>query len=89
MNQNQQEKQQQLQQSLHLLKGVNQPLNLGVICPQLASVHYYLGIVELGLNEARKADPQQLAIHFYQNGEPPEDIQGMQAYIARQDLLLQ
>ncbi|XP_059140242.1 nuclear pore complex protein Nup155-like [Physella acuta] len=85
VNQNQQEKQQQLQQSLHLLKGVNQPLNLGVICPQLASLHYYLGIVELGLNEARKADPQQLAIHFYQNGEPPEDIQGMQAYIARME----
>ncbi|KAH9488744.1 hypothetical protein Btru_059325, partial [Bulinus truncatus] len=85
VNQNKQEKEQQLQQALHLLKGVNQPLNLGVICPQLASLHYYLGIVELGLSEARKIDPQQLAVHFYQNGEPQEDIQGMQAYISRME----
>uniref|UniRef100_A0A0B7BCT5 Nucleoporin Nup133/Nup155-like N-terminal domain-containing protein n=1 Tax=Arion vulgaris TaxID=1028688 RepID=A0A0B7BCT5_9EUPU len=82
---NQMEKRKQLQEALHLLKGVGQPLNLNIICPQLAQVHYYLGIVELGLNEARKADPQQLAVHFYQNGEPQEDLQGMQAYIARME----
>ncbi|BFZ16747.1 hypothetical protein BsWGS_19786 [Bradybaena similaris] len=84
-SQNQLEKRQQLQEALHLLKGVSQPLNLNIISSQLAQVHYYLGIVELGLNEARKADPQQLAVHFYQNGEPQEDIQGMQAYIARME----
>lgn len=85
VSQNQLEKRQQLQEALHLLKGVSQPLNLNIISSQLAQVHYYVGIVELGLNEARKADPQQLAVHFYQNGEPQEDIQGMQAYIARLD----
>uniref|UniRef100_A0A2C9M6L4 Nucleoporin Nup133/Nup155-like N-terminal domain-containing protein n=1 Tax=Biomphalaria glabrata TaxID=6526 RepID=A0A2C9M6L4_BIOGL len=85
VNQNQQEKYQQLQQALHLLKSVNQPLNLGAICPQLAEMRYYLGIVEIGLNEARKTDPQQLAIHFYQNGEPPEDSLGMQAYLSRME----
>ncbi|XP_005105150.1 nuclear pore complex protein Nup155 [Aplysia californica] len=85
VNQNMLEKQHQLQEALSRLKAVNQPLNLSVICSQLASVHFYLGIVELGLNEARKVDPQQLAIHFYQNGEPQEDIQGMQGYLARME----
>ncbi|CAL1535434.1 unnamed protein product, partial [Lymnaea stagnalis] len=84
-NLNQQEKQQQVREALQHLKGVNQPLNLNVICPQLESLYCYLGIMELGLNEARKADPQQLALHFYHNGEPQEDIQGMKAYIARMD----
>ena len=83
VNQNVLEKRHQLQEALSLLKAVNQPLNLSVICSQLANVHFYLGIVELGLNEARKVDPQQLAIHFYNNGEPQEDTQGMQSYIAR------
>lgn len=83
----QQDRRQQLQEALHLLKGVSQPLNLGVICPQLAQVHYYLGIVELVLNEASKVDPQQLAVHFYHSGEPQEDIQGMQAFIARYEIV--
>ena len=77
------QREQHLRQALHLLKGVAQPLNLGVLSPQMASLQFYLGVVELGLHEARKADPQGLALHFYQSGEPQEDIQGMQAYIAR------
>ncbi|KAK3794466.1 hypothetical protein RRG08_003619 [Elysia crispata] len=79
------QREQHLRQALHLLKGVAQPLNLGVLSPQMASLQFYLGVVELGLHEARKADPQGLALHFYQSGEPQEDIQGMQAYIARME----
>ncbi|GFN98864.1 nuclear pore complex protein nup155-like [Plakobranchus ocellatus] len=79
------QKQQHLIQALHLLKSVAQPLNLGVLAPQMASLHFYPGVVELGLHEAHKVDPQGLALHFYQSGEPQEDIQGMQAYIARME----
>jgi len=83
VSQNVQERRHQLTEALSLLKSVSQPLNLGVICQQLTAVHFYLGVVELCLAEARKVDPQQLAVHFYNNGEPGEDIQGMQAYMAR------
>jgi len=84
VNQNVVEKNHQLQEALSLLKAVHQPLHLSAISPQLAQVNFYLGILELGLTEARKVDPQLLAVHFYNNGEPHDDIQGMQAYLARQ-----
>ena len=68
---------------LQLLKSVNSPLKLGVVCNRLAAVGHYTGIVELCLSEARKCDPHDLAHHFYSQGEQPEDTQGMQAYITR------
>lgn len=69
--------------SLQLLKAVAQPLQLTVVCNQLAAVGHYTGIVELCLAEAKKCDPHDLAQHFYTQGEQPEDGQGMQAYIHR------
>ncbi|KAK7492894.1 hypothetical protein BaRGS_00015841 [Batillaria attramentaria] len=79
------ERKQQLQEALRLLKAVGQPLQLGVVCNQLAAVGHYTGIVELCLAEARKCDPHDLAQHFYTQGEQPEDTQGMQAYIHRME----
>ncbi|XP_046570812.1 LOW QUALITY PROTEIN: nuclear pore complex protein Nup155-like, partial [Haliotis rubra] len=54
-----------------------------VIASGLTKINFYEGIVEMCLTEARKLDPQDLASHFYQNGEPPEDTQGFQAYYHR------
>lgn len=75
----------QLQEALRLLKTVIQPLQLRVVCNQLAAVAHYTGIVDLCLAEARKCDPHDLAQHFYTQGEQPEDTQGMQAYIHRME----
>ena len=54
-----------------------------MVCTQFAAVRFYPGIVDLSLTTANKRDPQGLALHFYKNGEPQEDYQGMQAYHAR------
>lgn len=42
-------------------------------------------MVDLCLGAAEKRDPQGLATHFYRNGEPQEDRQGLQAYASRMD----
>ena len=39
--------------------------------------------MEVCLAAACRRDPQNLALHFYKNGEPMEDQQGLQAFIAR------
>ncbi|XP_067677422.1 nuclear pore complex protein Nup155-like isoform X1 [Haliotis asinina] len=85
VNQNQQEKRKQLYEALRLYKNVNTPLQLLAVCSQFANINFYEGIVELCLTEARKLDPQDLASHFYHNGEPPEDTQGFQAYYHRME----
>ena len=41
------------------------------------------GVVDLSLTAAAKRDPQQLALHFYKNGQPAEDTQGNYFYSAR------
>lgn len=46
-------------------------------------MHCYTGVVEICLAAAAKRDPQGLALHYYKNGEPMEDQQGLQAYMAR------
>ncbi|XP_060081127.1 nuclear pore complex protein Nup155-like [Ylistrum balloti] len=85
VNQNQAEKKRQLGEALKLYKEVSQPLQLTVVCSQFANVHYYDGIVDLCLTLAHKRDPQHLALHFYRSGEPPEDLQGMSAYMSRME----
>ena len=49
----------------------------------LVAVHAYIGVLDVCLSAAAKRDPQGLALHFYKNGEPNEDQQGLQAYVAR------
>ncbi|KAK7100912.1 nuclear pore complex protein Nup155-like [Littorina saxatilis] len=79
------ERARQLQEALRLLKSASSPLKLGVVCNRLAAVGHYTGIVELCVAEAKKCDPHDLALHFYSQGEQPEDTQGMQAYITRME----
>lgn len=50
----------------------------------LSQVRFYEGVVELSLTAAEKKDPQGLGLHFYKNGEPDEDIVGLQAFQERQ-----
>ena len=66
-----------------LYKNVSQPLQLSEVCNQFASVHFYEGIVDLCLTLAHKRDPQNLALHFYNNDEPQEDIQGVTELMQR------
>ena len=40
-------------------------------------------VVELCLAAAAKRDPSNLALHFYKNGENPDDSAGMAAFHAR------
>ena len=44
---------------------------------------FYDGVVDLCLSAAAKRDPQNLALHYYKNGEPPEDVQGKTVFMAR------
>lgn len=54
-----------------------------MVAAQFQSVHFYDGIVDLCLTAALNRDPQNLAVHYYKNGEPVEDQQGMHAFIMR------
>ena len=58
-------------------------MNLEVLTSHLVAVHAYIGVLEIALAAASKRDPQGLALHFYKNGEPNEDQQGLQAYMTR------
>lgn len=46
-------------------------------------MRYYDGIVDLCLAAATKRDPLQRGLHYYNNGQPPEDGEGCNAYVAR------
>lgn len=73
-----------LRDSLHCYLQVTHQVNLEVICSHFESVRFYEGVVELSLHAGLKRDPQGLALHFYRNGEPHGDVQGEEAFIARQ-----
>ena len=68
---------------LQLYKEITNQLDLPVVCSQFASVRFYSGVVDLALTAASKRDPQGLALHYYRNNEPPEDVQGSYAFTAR------
>ncbi|XP_049273679.1 nuclear pore complex protein Nup155 [Rhipicephalus sanguineus] len=64
---------------------VGPQLPLGTACGLLTSCGHYPGVVDLSLSLAKQVDPQGLALHFYQQGERPEDERGRQAYVARME----
>ncbi|KAI0209905.1 hypothetical protein LSAT2_005340 [Lamellibrachia satsuma] len=74
-----------LQEALQLFKDVAAELDLPTVCNQFAAVGFYSGIVDLTLTASKKRDPQCWGLHFYKNGEPPSDSQGMIAYSNRMD----
>lgn len=73
-----------LKDALQCYRQVTHQINLELICSLFESVRFYDGVVELSLYAALKRDPQGLALHFYRNGEPHGDVQGKEAFIARQ-----
>ena len=80
---NARERERMLGEAVNMCKDIAGRLNLDVLASHLAAVHCYTGVVEVCLAAAAKRDPQNLALHFYKNGEPMEDQQGLQAFIAR------
>ena len=80
---NMRERQKMLDEAVQMCKGIAGRINLEVLTSHLTSVHCYTGAVEICLAAAQKRDPQGLALHYYKNGEPMEDQQGLQAFMAR------
>ena len=76
-------KQKMISDAVALCKKVAGRLNLEILVSHLVAVHAYVGVVEICLAAAQRRDPQGLALHYYKNGEPAEDHQGLQAFVAR------
>ncbi|XP_006813173.1 nuclear pore complex protein Nup155 [Saccoglossus kowalevskii] len=77
------DKEKMLRESLERFSEVSHQLNLTAIFSEYQAAGFYDGIVELSLTAAHRRDPQGLALHYYKSGKPPEDTQGMQAFVTR------
>ena len=77
------ERQKIINDAIALCKDVAAKINLNILVSHLVAVHAYIGVLEICLASASKRDPQGLALHYYKNGEPPEDLQGSQAFLTR------
>ena len=80
---NAKEREKIIKDAISLCKDVAAKLNLDILVSHLVAVHAYIGVLEICLATSSKRDPQGLALHYYKNGEPPEDLQGSQAFITR------
>ena len=80
---NMKEREKIIKDAISLCKDVAAKLNLEILVSHLIAVHSYIGVLEICLASASKRDPQGVAIHYYKNGEPPEDLQGSQAFATR------
>ncbi|NWU89366.1 NU155 protein, partial [Upupa epops] len=78
------EKEKMLRESLKEYQKISNQVDLANVCAQYRQVRFYEGVVELSLTAAEKRDPQGLGLHFYKNGEPEEDVAGLQAFQDRQ-----
>ncbi|XP_051971626.1 nuclear pore complex protein Nup155-like isoform X1 [Xyrauchen texanus] len=81
--QNKLEKERTLKESLRLYQQISHHTDLPLVCSQYRQVRFYEGVVELCLTAADKKDPQKLGPHFYRNGEPDDDVTGLQAFQER------
>ncbi|KAJ1526290.1 hypothetical protein ONE63_009443 [Megalurothrips usitatus] len=79
------EKERLLQRALQLCKEVSPNLNLAAACSKFYSAQWYEGVLQLCVAFATKLDPKDVAVHYYRNGEPNEDTEGCQAFMARMD----
>ncbi|XP_074992246.1 nuclear pore complex protein Nup155-like isoform X2 [Calonectris borealis] len=77
------EKEKMLRDSLKEYQKISNQVDLANVCAQYRQVRFYEGVVELSLTAAEKKDPQGLGLHFYKNGEPEEDVVGLQAFQER------
>ncbi|KAM4809382.1 nuclear pore complex protein Nup155 [Rhinophrynus dorsalis] len=81
--QSKQDKEKMLRESLKEYQKISQQVDLSNVCAQYRQVRFYEGVVELCLTAAEKKDPQGLGLHFQKNGEPEEDVAGLQAFQGR------
>ncbi|CAI8052459.1 Nuclear pore complex protein Nup155 [Geodia barretti] len=72
-----------LRDSLKHFSQVTHQINLSSVCSQYHKVAYYEGIVELCLCAALHRDPQGMALHYYKNGQPQDDLVGRAAFLER------
>lgn len=77
------ERQNNLYMALQLCKDAAPDLPLTNICQQFTAAKYYHGVIELCAVCASKKDPNNAALHFYNNNEPIEDSEGYAAYTTR------
>lgn len=77
------ERQEKLYMALQLCKDAAPDLPLTNICQQFTLANYYQGVIELCAICASKKDPNDAALHFYNNNEPMEDQEGFAAFTAR------
>ncbi|XP_041675233.1 LOW QUALITY PROTEIN: nuclear pore complex protein Nup154 [Drosophila eugracilis] len=77
------EKQQKLRTTLHMCKDAAPTLPLHSICQQFISADFFEGVIELSAVCASKSDPEEVGIHFYNNGEPAEDREGYSCFATR------
>ena len=70
-------------EAAQLLKRVGGRINLPEACELLQSVNSYKNIIDLCVLTASQRDPQNLALHFYKNNEPENDLAGNAAFIHR------
>ncbi|XP_017059277.1 nuclear pore complex protein Nup154 [Drosophila ficusphila] len=77
------EKEQKLRTTLLMCKEAAPTLPLHSICQQFISADFYEGVIELSAVCASKSDPEEVGVHFYNNGEPPEDREGYTCFATR------
>ncbi|XP_045785150.1 nuclear pore complex protein Nup154 [Maniola jurtina] len=80
------EREEMLQQALKLCKDVAPNVNLPLVCSKLVSAGFYTGVVELCVACASKLDPQDKAVYYYKNDQPPQDREGHLMYLRRREI---
>lgn len=58
-------------------------LPLATIVEKYSELHFMEGVVELALCTSSHRDPQNLGLHFYKSGQPPDDVLGQKAFMER------
>jgi len=77
------EKEQKLRTTLQMCKEAAPTLPLHSICQQFISADFFEGVIELSAVCASKSDPEEVGVHFYNNGEPAEDREGYTCFATR------
>lgn len=77
------ERENKLYMALQLCKDAAPDLPLNEVAQQFTAAKYYQGVIELSATCAAKKDPNNAALHFYNNNEPIEDQEGYAAYTTR------
>ena len=76
---------QKCQESLSLFMQIASSVNLSAVTQQFSAVQFWDGIVALTLECADKRDPQGLALHYYKNNEPIDDVDGRTYFRNREE----